>query len=292
MDLKQLNYFVTVVNEGNITAAAKKLFMSQPPLSTQLKLLENELGCVLMERGSRQIKLTEAGRTLYNYANTLLEISRIAREEVQYFADRNNGTIRVGIISSVICSSTMNTLIEFSQMYPNMVFEITEGNTYELLKNLHANTIHCALIRSPYSSDNLTSVTIDCDTLEAVGKSELFDTESSEVTLHELSDKNIILYRRWEHIIRALFEENDLDIHCRFINDDARTTIRFAECGLGIGIIPKSAAELVHGENMVRKTIAGANIESRIELVYNPSAYIPKCTKLFIDHLTENKKIN
>lgn len=288
MDLKQLNYFVTVVNEGNITSAAKKLFMSQPPLSTQLKLLENELGCVLIERGSRQVHLTEAGRTLYNYANTLLEISRIAKEEVQYSADHNNGTIRVGIISSVVCSSAMKPIAEFSRLYPNMVFEIIEGNTYELLKKLGSNTIHCALIRSPYSADNVTSITLGCDRLTAVGKADLFDDGKPEVSLKELSSKNIILYRRWEHIIRALFEENNLDIHCRIINDDARTTIRFAESGLGIGIIPESAIDLIHGENMLHKSIPESTIESRIELVYNPSSYMPKCTKLFIDYLSEN----
>ncbi len=285
MDLKQLNYFVTVVNEGNITSAAKKLFMSQPPLSTQLKALETELGCVLIERGSRQVQLTEAGRTLYNYANTLLEISRIAKEEVQYSADHNNGTIRIGIVSSVVCSSAVRYIIEFSKNYPNMVFEIIEGNTYELLKKLHSNTIHCALVRTPYAAENVTSYTLDSDRLVAVGKADLFDNELSEVTLQELSCKNIILYRRWEHIIRALFEENNLDIHCRLINDDARTTIRFAEGGIGIGIIPESAIELIHGENMVHKFIAKSKIESRIELVYNPSAYMPKCTALFIEYL-------
>ena len=64
MDLKQLNYFVTVADEGSITAGAKKLFLSQPPLSTQLRDLEEELGCVLFERGPRHITLTEPGKTL------------------------------------------------------------------------------------------------------------------------------------------------------------------------------------------------------------------------------------
>ena len=65
MELKQLLYFVTVVEEGTISAAAKKLFISQPPLSAQMKLLEDELGCVLFQRGQRQIQLTEAGKKLY-----------------------------------------------------------------------------------------------------------------------------------------------------------------------------------------------------------------------------------
>lgn len=72
MDLKQLRYFTTVAEEGTISAAAKKLFMSQPPLSTQMKLLEQELGCSLFERGQKHIRLTETGRLLYDRAQTLL----------------------------------------------------------------------------------------------------------------------------------------------------------------------------------------------------------------------------
>ena len=64
MDIKQLLYFVTVVDEGNISSAAKKLHISQPPLSTQIRLLEEELGSILFERGARKIQLTEAGRML------------------------------------------------------------------------------------------------------------------------------------------------------------------------------------------------------------------------------------
>ena len=61
MELRQLSYFTAIVNEGNISQAAKKLNISQPPLSHQMKLLEEELGVTLFERGSRRIRLTPAG---------------------------------------------------------------------------------------------------------------------------------------------------------------------------------------------------------------------------------------
>ena len=69
MNLKQMEYFVAIVNEGNISAAAKSLHISQPPLSAQMKLLEDELGVVLFERGSRSIFLTEAGKIFYEKEN-------------------------------------------------------------------------------------------------------------------------------------------------------------------------------------------------------------------------------
>lgn len=68
MDLKQLDYFTAIVDEGSISAAAKKLHISQPPLSTQMKSLERELGAVLFERGLRSITLTDAGKLMYQRA--------------------------------------------------------------------------------------------------------------------------------------------------------------------------------------------------------------------------------
>ena len=65
MDFHQLQYFVAIAESGSITAAAKKLFLSQPPLSMQMKRLEKELGCVLFLRGAREVQLTEAGKLLY-----------------------------------------------------------------------------------------------------------------------------------------------------------------------------------------------------------------------------------
>ena len=80
MNLKQMEYFVAIVNEGNISAAAKSLHISQPPLSPQMKLLEDELGVVLFERGSRSIFLTEAGKVFYEKALHRSEERRVGKE--------------------------------------------------------------------------------------------------------------------------------------------------------------------------------------------------------------------
>ena len=82
MELRQLHYFVTIVNEGNISQAAKRLHISQPPLSHQMKLLEEELGVTLFERGSRRIRLTLPGKALYEKALAILDLSALAKTEI------------------------------------------------------------------------------------------------------------------------------------------------------------------------------------------------------------------
>ena len=98
MELRQLSYFTTIVNEGNISQAAKKLNISQPPLSHQMKLLEAELGVTLFERGSRRIRLTPAGKTFYDRALAILDLSQAACTELTAQKQEIQGVVRLGII--------------------------------------------------------------------------------------------------------------------------------------------------------------------------------------------------
>lgn len=176
MDLKQLSYFVKIVEEGSISGAAKKLFMSQPPLSSQMKLLEAELDCTLFERGSRTIRLTEAGETLYNYSRSLLQLSNVAKQETMNAARHFNGVLRIGIVSSLIGSDALGWLCGFSKQYPGIHYEINEADTYHLLSQFETNAIHLALLRTPFHTDSLTCKKLFTDSLVAVGQESFLPT--------------------------------------------------------------------------------------------------------------------
>ena len=100
MDLKQLKYFLTVVDERQITAAARKLHMAQPPLSQQMKLLESELGTELFKRGPHHIELTDAGRLLTRRAQQLLALADSTSREIADLCQGLRGTLAIGTISS------------------------------------------------------------------------------------------------------------------------------------------------------------------------------------------------
>ena len=97
MELRQLEYFCRIADTGSINQAARRLNMSQPPLSCQLRLLEDELGVRLFDRTRRGVELTEAGRLLYSRAASLLEYVRSTRQEVAE-AGRSR-VLRLGITS-------------------------------------------------------------------------------------------------------------------------------------------------------------------------------------------------
>ena len=97
MDIKQMIYFKTIVEEGTISKAAQVLHMAQPPLSTQLKQLEDELGVQLLKRGHRKVELTQAGKLFYKRSLQILTLSEMTLHEMK---ETQNEIIRIGITSS------------------------------------------------------------------------------------------------------------------------------------------------------------------------------------------------
>ena len=154
MNLKQMEYFTAIVGEGSISGAARSLHISQPPLSAQMRQLEEELGVTLFDRGSRAIQLTEAGRLFYNRAVSILEMTKAARKELKQLEEGLLGTLRLGMISSVETQGIITSIASFRRRYPGMSFRISEGNTYQLLDKLTTGQIDAALVRTPFPEES------------------------------------------------------------------------------------------------------------------------------------------
>ena len=104
MELRQLEYFRAIVDAGTISGAARVLHMTQPPLSYQIKMLEEELQVPLLIRGTKKITLTEAGKTLYEQAGTLLMLADLTRREV--VKSSQSATLHIGM--TFRCSPTIS----------------------------------------------------------------------------------------------------------------------------------------------------------------------------------------
>ena len=100
MDIRKLVYFLTIAEEGNISRAVERLHISQPPLSQQLKLLEEELGIVLIGRNTRKMHITDAGRLLQNRAKQIIELMEKTVKELRDLKEGLQGTLSIGTISS------------------------------------------------------------------------------------------------------------------------------------------------------------------------------------------------
>lgn len=242
MELKQLEYFRAIVDAGTISEAARDLHMTQPPLSYQIKMLEEELQVPLLLRGKKSITLTEAGKTLYEQAGNLLMLSDLAKREV--IKSSQSATLHLGMTPSTV-SMMSDQLLRFSKKYPQVHFDVHEGSTFTLKDQLENHVIDLTTLRTPIALNGCETHTLLKESLMAMAVPEypLLKGRDS-IPLQELSEQPLILSQRYQKYMLSAFERAGLVCDIYFTCGDARTAMTMAEKGLGIAILPASMQTL------------------------------------------------
>ncbi len=284
MEIKQLQYFLAIAEEGQITAAAQRLGMAQPPLSQQLKLLEDELGVKLVKRGPRRLKLTDAGEILRAKAGQILELTDSAVREIADFRSGLKGTLAIGTISSSGAALFNQAMVEYRRQYPGIRFEIHEGNTFTVIDRLNKGLIEIGIVRTPFNPANFECRYLSPEPMiAAMIREHDWNPAQSAVPIEALRDKPLILYRRFEQLIYDTCLEHGFEPEFCCRNDDARTTLLWANAGFGIGILPRSAFELGNNANLRFKEIECEQLRTRIAAIWVKDRYISTPAVRFIE---------
>ncbi|MFA3918738.1 LysR family transcriptional regulator [Ruegeria hyattellae] len=156
MDLQELRIFVAVVQEGGITKAALRLNRVQSNVTTRVRQLEDRLQVTLFHREGKKLILSDAGRTLYDYAQRLLALANEAEAALQ--EDEPRGLFRLGSMESTAAVRLPEPLSIFSQKYPKVILEMRTGNPVLLAKALLAGEIDAALVAEPVAEAKFDSI--------------------------------------------------------------------------------------------------------------------------------------
>jgi len=157
MELRHLRYFVAVAEELSFRKAAEKLHMSQPPLSAQIKTLEEELRVRLFDRTTRSVQLPHSGRVLLAEARAVLAASSLAEQRVRDAEHALIGTLRVGVIAPVTNAWLACILRRFRQQFPGVQLSLFDLTTTEQLRRLRAQELDAGLLRPPVDFPELDS---------------------------------------------------------------------------------------------------------------------------------------
>ncbi len=149
MDLRQLRYFVTVAEELSFTRAAERLHMSQPPLSLQIRQLEEELGAALFQRSKHAVVLTAPGHALLVDARRMLGLAEEARQRVAGVARGELGTLAVGFVGSTGRSIVPPLVRAWQARRPGVRLALTDLSSVGLYDALDEDSIQLALVREP-----------------------------------------------------------------------------------------------------------------------------------------------
>lgn len=160
MDLRQLGYFVQVVETGSFSGAAAVLMLAQPTLSRQVALLEAELGQRLLVRNGRGVAPTEAGAVLHEHAKSIIQLAARAREEIRDMNQTPRGRVVVGLPPRVAQVATSTLVQRFRALFPGAVVTVAEGLSVHLREWLVAGRIDLALLFDPPASPQLSYETL------------------------------------------------------------------------------------------------------------------------------------
>lgn len=241
MELRQLEYFREIASTGSINEAARHLNMSQPPLSYQIRQLENELNVKLFDRTSKGVTLTEAGKLLYDRSGNLLEYARSTELEVSKTGKKR--ILRIGLTPTTV-DTIMPYISQFSKKNPDVNFEVHDGITYSLYQYLLDGIIDISVARTPLHLDEVSYMELCSEPMIAVSAPE---NTASSLKLADLLHRPLILYRRYEELIMNTFHAQNMnpDIFC--VCDDPRGVMLWAKENLATAIFPQSMASLCDG---------------------------------------------
>ena len=237
MDLKQMEYFITIADAGSISSAAKLLHMSQPPLSIQIKNLEEELGTTLFLRDSRHITLTESGKIFYKRAQGILALCKATTDEISDINKKR--AFHIGITPTTV-SFFLPYLKELQKKYPSLHFEIYDDDTFTLVDLLKNGAIEAACIRTPVTLGNIQSISLKKEKMIAVSSVSLKNT----ITLKELATRPLIVYRRYYSFILKAFSNLNIEPDVFSVCNDGRTSVALLDQTKACAILPESMVPL------------------------------------------------
>lgn len=289
MDLRTLSYFVTVAEELNISHAAEKLNMSQPPLSYQIKNLEKELNSVLFIRGKRSLQMTEAGQLLYRRAKEILSLADKAEEEILSLGSGMKGTISLGLVEGTAPHIAGEWFTGFYKLYPNVRFRILDGNSDDLVEKLRSGLISMAVITSPCDHLLLNSFPVGEEPMVALMNRNhpLSMSASNSVSVAQLLGEPLIVPSR-----RALIEDiyrwfrevrSEPNIICEM--DSYLDAAALAGRGMGISIFPQTS--YIPNTSLVSKKIDGGRRKLEYLFVWQKGHPLPSLEEHFIDFVRE-----
>jgi DNA-binding transcriptional LysR family regulator len=252
MELRHLRYFLVVAEEGQFTRAASRLAMQQPPLSQQIRLLEEEIGFELFERLPRGVVLTDAGKAFAEDAQRILDGLHQSVERAARIARGEIGTLSIGLTSSASFHPlTTEAIREFRRLHPDVGVDLTELNAAEVNERLAGGLVHVAFLRKPVElPPDLSFDVLDEEPMVVVLRDDhpLVARKRSrvpEVELRALANEDFILVRRpgapgmYADILSACREAGFSPNIAREV-PRMLSGIKLVSTGLGVTLVPAS----------------------------------------------------
>lgn len=288
MDIKHLHYFVTVCDQLSYSKAAQKLHISQPSLSNAIKNLEQEVGSPLLERNTRKMELTDAGKILYQKSLLLLSQMNMLKKEMEEVKLTGSGDLIIGIIESV--KHWIPKVIRgYQRRFPSInikLIEVLSGKAVkESLRKYHT---HLLITNQFIDEEDIESFPLYDERLMLVLHKDHPLAEKELVRLKDLTREPFIIstegFQTREDILTA-FSFEQVHPQIKFEIERFETALTLVRENLGVTIIPENYLSGSTDASLVRKTIDSPALERTVYLAYMKSRYLAPAVQAFLEEV-------
>lgn len=275
MELRHFRYFVAVAEELNFTRAAERLHMAQPPLSTQIRLLEEDLGAQLFVREKRRVYLTQAGRDLLVRARGILAAADDARLAVRRAARGESGELHLGYTASAMFTEVLPGAIRrFKKRMPHIQLHLHEMSSMDQLYAIHHRELDVGIVRQPATAAPpgvQFEEWYEAPLVAAMSKSHAL-AERKTLAVGDLKDEPLIVFPR----------DSGIGLHWRVVElctkagfrpriahetRDYAVMIGLVAAGVGIAVVPTDT-RCIGLEGVTYRPLAGKDAVSSLKLAF------------------------
>ena len=285
MDMRTMQYYLAVVREGTISAAAEALHVAQPSLSRQMKELELELGVSLFERGNRRIALTEEGRVLRRRAEEMVRLMQMTKDEIAQIKNRISGTVRIGAGESASFHYLARAAAGIAGEHPEIRFHITSGDTQDLMDELNNGLIDFAVIFTEVEHALYQSIPLPAE--DSFGLLMLKSSplaEKSEIRFADLEGLPLIVSRAFAAYLSGLNNLSSLNIVATY--NLVYNASLLVEDGLGYALCFDSLINTSGDSPLCVRPIV-PRIKNAGSLIWKKYQVFSPAVQLFIDRIRE-----
>ncbi|WBU63533.1 LysR family transcriptional regulator [Paracoccus aerodenitrificans] len=244
MNFRQLTYFMAVAEELHFGRAAERLGVAQPPLSRQIKQLEDELDTLLFHRGRSGVTLTQAGKRLFERGTEILSLMDDSKREIRRIGQGMQGRLRLGYVGSAVYGVLPTIVKSYRAANPKVFLSFSPMNNAGLQQALIRREIDIAIARPRLIDKEITSRPLGDEPLILAAPDTMFPG-STAIDCHDIADQVLVLYPEYPRpsfadvVLQALATQGLTDPK-RIFTMDVSTSLGLVSVGEGVAIVPAS----------------------------------------------------
>ena len=293
MDYDQLGSFLEVAKLQSFSLAAEKIFRTQPAISAQVRLLEQECGEKLFDRSGKKVLLTPAGEVLRRYAQQLLDLQKEALQAIAELNESPRGKLYIGANEATCLYVLPKTFAKFKQLYPLVQISIYRNFSHKILQKVHEGAVDLGIVTLPQNADNMEVIPVFRDEVQAVVPKDHPLAKKRSITLEELAHCPLILPKTGHTrvMLDRLLRDYRNQIQISMELASVETIKKFVGAGLGISVISRTYAQAEVAAGLLKLIpIEGQKLYRELGLIYRRDRYHSLPAKVFIEVVRESTK--